>query len=312
MDTEKLRLTTADMDSPSYFVATAAVDLGFFKQEGLDVEYAYMTGPEGEKALLEGTVHFLGGPACNLPMTFPEWKNVKIVCALAQYAYWFLCVRKDLNAKKGDVSAVKGLRIATSLRGPGRVLEYLLRQSGVDLKRDNVRLVDTPTALGEKGWLGSSGIRAIQQGIADAYWGNGMRAELGVTCGIATVLLDIRRGDGPPRARHYNFPGLSTTERLIREQPEVAAAAVRAIIRTQKALKADPSLATEVGRRMFPPEEADLIARLIERDAPFYDPNISQEAVDGVNQLSLALGLTKQPATYDQIVAPQFRDLWKT
>ena len=32
------RMMVADYDSPSYFVATAAVKLGFFKQEGVDVE----------------------------------------------------------------------------------------------------------------------------------------------------------------------------------------------------------------------------------------------------------------------------------
>ena len=32
------RLMVADFDSPSYFVAIAAVELGFFKQEGIDIE----------------------------------------------------------------------------------------------------------------------------------------------------------------------------------------------------------------------------------------------------------------------------------
>ena len=32
------RLMVADFDSPSYFVAVAAVELGFFKHEGIDIE----------------------------------------------------------------------------------------------------------------------------------------------------------------------------------------------------------------------------------------------------------------------------------
>ena len=32
----------ADVDSPSYFVATAAVKLGFFKQQGIDVEFVQL------------------------------------------------------------------------------------------------------------------------------------------------------------------------------------------------------------------------------------------------------------------------------
>jgi hypothetical protein len=31
------RLLVADLDSPSYFVATAAAELGFFRREGIDI-----------------------------------------------------------------------------------------------------------------------------------------------------------------------------------------------------------------------------------------------------------------------------------
>jgi ABC-type nitrate/sulfonate/bicarbonate transport system substrate-binding protein len=34
-----MRLAVSDVVSPSYFVATAAVELGFFQAEGLDVEF---------------------------------------------------------------------------------------------------------------------------------------------------------------------------------------------------------------------------------------------------------------------------------
>jgi len=44
-----VRVTVADVVSPSYFVATAAVELGFFKQEGLDAEFVFPPAdrPEG-------------------------------------------------------------------------------------------------------------------------------------------------------------------------------------------------------------------------------------------------------------------------
>jgi len=32
------KISVADLDSPSYFVAVAAADLGFFRNEGVDVE----------------------------------------------------------------------------------------------------------------------------------------------------------------------------------------------------------------------------------------------------------------------------------
>ena len=42
---------------------------------------------------------------------------------------------------------------------------------------------------------------------------------------LAEGVDHVRRGDGPAGARWYNFAALTTTERLIDEQPQIAAAA---------------------------------------------------------------------------------------
>jgi NitT/TauT family transport system substrate-binding protein len=304
------RLVVADLDSPSYFVATAAVELGFFRQEGIDAEveraYGALNGPE---RLRNGEVHFLGGPAYMATRAFPGWKGARLLCALAQYSYWFLAVRADLEVRRGDLGALKGLRISASTAFPEVGLRHLLKQAGIDLERDKVSIAPLPYTKDEH-LKYRVGVEALTQNIADAFWGNGMRLAIGEKLGVAKVHLDLRRGDGPPGARFYNFAALTTTERLIEEQPEIAAGAVRAIVKAQKALKADPSLATPIGERLFAPEAASLIAGLIARDAPFYDASISAEAVDGINKFALANGLLAEPLPYDRLVASRFRDLW--
>ncbi len=305
------RLVVADLDSPSYFVATAAVELGFFREEGIDAEvervYGALNGPE---RLRNGEVHFLGGPAYMATRAFPGWKGVKLLCALAQYSYWFLAVRADLDVQRGDLAALKGMRISASTAFPEVGLRHLLKESGIDLERDNVSIVPMPSTKDEH-FKYRVGVDALNQNIAEAYWGNGMRLAIGEKLGVAKVHLDLRRGDGPPGARFYNFPALTTTERLIDEHPEVAAGAVRAVVKAQKALKADPSRATAIGERLFAPEAASLIAGLIARDASFYDATISAEAVDGINKFALANGLLSEPLAYDGLVATQFRNLRK-
>src|SRR5580698_863589 len=130
------KLAVADVDSPSYFVATAAVELGFFKAEGIDVEFQFEFGAKnGPERLRDGTLEFFGGPAYAATRAFPGWKGVKLVCALAQYSYWFMAVRADLDVKRGDVNAVKGLRISSSAAFPEMGLRHLLAQSGIDLER---------------------------------------------------------------------------------------------------------------------------------------------------------------------------------
>ena len=306
------RLVVADLDSPSYFVATAAVELGFFREEGIDAEveraYGALNGPE---RLRNGEVHFLGGPAYMATRAFPGWKGVKLLCALAQYSYWFLAVRADLDVKRGDVNALKGLRISSSTAFPEVGLRHLLKQAGIDLERDRVSIVPLPNTKDEH-LKYRVGVEALRQNIADAYWGNGMRLAIGETLGVAKPHLDLRRGDGPPDARFYNFAALTTTDRLIEEHPDVAAGAVRAVVKAQKALRADPSRATPIAERLFASEAASLIAGLIARDAPFYDAAISTEAVDGINKFAMANGLLAKSLRYDELVASQLRNLWSS
>src|SRR5262249_42925684 len=133
---------------------------------------------------------------------------------------------------------------------------------------------------------------------------------IGEQLGVAKLHLDLRRGDGPPGARWYSFAALTTTDRLIDEHPQIAAGAVRAIVKTQLALKADPALSTGIAERLFPPEETPLIAGLIARDAPFYDAVISPEAIAGLNTFAKASGLTTDAVPCDRLVASQFRHLW--
>jgi hypothetical protein len=81
-------------------------------------------------------------------------------------------------------------------------------------------------------------------------------------------------------------------------------------MKAHKALKQDPSLATEVGRKRFPPSEAELIAELVRRDLPFYDPTIPREKVASMNRFAQDIGLLAGPVPYEHVVATQFSHLW--
>ena len=61
----------------------------------------------------------------------------------------------------------------------------------------------------------------------------------------------------------------------------------------------------------FPADAVALIARVVERDAPFYDPAISEEAVISLNRFAQSIGHLSGPVAYEQVVALRFRDLWK-
>jgi NitT/TauT family transport system substrate-binding protein len=306
-----MKIAIPDLVSNSYLPAIAAAELGFLKQEGIDAthELIYPVNKCYE-ALRDGKVDFVGGSAHSVPSAFPEWRGAKMLGALAQGTYWFLVMRADLNAKRGDLSVVKGKRIgAAPMVDLG--LKQLLKESGIDLERDQVTIAPVPGSAAAGVSFGVNAAKALEEGKLDGFWANGMGAEVAVRRKIGTMVIDVRRGDGPKTAFDYTFPVLVTTTALIERAPEQAAAAVRALVKTQKAMKENVKLAADVGKKLFPAFEASLIADVVERDLPFYDATISQKAGEGTARFAHTAGLTKQTASYQDIVATQFSNLWK-
>jgi len=307
-----MRIAVPDLISNSYFPAIAAVELGFFKEEGVDAELELLFPvPKTMEALRDGDLDFVAGSAHATLMAFPNWKGARLLMALAQRMYWFLVLRADLKAKRGDLSVVKGLRIGAA-PGVDLGLKQLLVDAGIDPGRDHVQIGPVPGATSAGVSFGLTAAKALEEGKLDGFWANGMGAEIAVRRGIGTVVLDVRRGGGPPAAWYYTFPALVTTERKIAQEPDSVAAAIRAVRKAQKALQANPSRATEAARRRFPPTETELIAELIERDLPYYDPTISEEVVSKMNRFAQDVGLLTSPVPYDQVVATSFRHLWTT
>lgn len=306
-----MRIAVPDLISNSYFPLIAAVELGFFKVEGLAAEKVelFFPVPKLMEALRDGVFDLVAGGAHATLMAFPGWKGARLLAALAQRMYWLLVLRADLKARRGDLNAVKGLRIGAA-PGVDLGLRRLLLEAGIDPERDRVQIGPVPGAAGSGVSFGISAARALEEGKLDGFWANAMGAEIAVRRGIGTVVLDVRRGDGPPGALHYTFSALITTESKIEKEPEVVAGAIRALLGAQKALRDDPARATEVGRKVFPPAEAEIIRALIERDLPYYDPVISEEAVIRLNRFAQDVGLLSTPVPYGQVVATRFSHLW--
>ena len=270
-----MKLAVPDLISNSYFPAVAAVELGFFKREGLDVALELVVPVENALAAMrEGSLEFVGCSAHLLVAGFPEWHGVKLLCAQSQGMYWFLVMRSDLSIRRGDLAALKGRNIGAA-HWVAMGLRQLLAETGLDAERDGINIAPIPGAHGAGINFGVTAAKALEDGKVDGFWANGMGAEIAVRRGIGTVVLDVRRGDGPTPCFGYTMPVIAATDELIARTPDTATAAVRAIVATQAALRNDVSLAFEVGRKLFPQAEANLIVDLIQRDLPYYDARIS-------------------------------------
>jgi NitT/TauT family transport system substrate-binding protein len=309
-----MKLAVPDLISPSYFPAAAAVELGFFRNEGLDVTLELVFPVDNcYHQLRDGKIDFVGGSAHSALAAFPEWQGVKLLAAQGQGMYWFLVVHRDLGAKRGDLSALKGKTIGAA-PWVDMGLRRLLIAAGLDPTENGIKIAPVPGAVIEPRKTVNFGLfaaKALAERKIDGFWANGMGAEVAVRGGYGTLVLDIRRGDGPKECFNYTMASIATTDKLISRDPAVAAAAVRALVNTHRALREDSSRATAIGRKLFPPAEAELIAELVRRDLPYYDATITPEFVAGMNRFARAEGVLTGDVPYGQVVATRFTDLWR-
>jgi NitT/TauT family transport system substrate-binding protein len=302
-----MRIAVSDFVSSTHIALIAAKELGLFADEGQEVDIVHIPLMQGLESLRDGTVDFCSGAAHAPVMIFPDWRGVKLVAALMQGTHWMLVMRSGL-AKRGEIAAVKARRIAVD-RGPDRVFKYLLREAGIDIERDGVEIV-LPPANNPGISFGVAAAKALAEGKVDGIWSNVLGCELAIHQGGGSLVVDTRRGDGPPGAGNYSFAALATTESNIETKPERIEAVIRAVVRAQAVLRQDPLRATEVARKLFPRVEAELMGQILARDGEFYRPSISMEAIKEMNRFATAVGLLSSPVPYEQVVATQFRGLW--
>lgn len=137
-----MRIAVPDFVSSTHIALITAKELGMFREEGQEVEIVQFPLMQALKFLRDGDVDFCSGTAHAPVMIFPDWRGAKLVVALMRGTHWKLVMRSGL-AKHSEIDAVKGPRIAAD-RGPDLILKYLLRQSGVDVQRDRVKIAALP------------------------------------------------------------------------------------------------------------------------------------------------------------------------
>lgn len=314
-----MKIAVPDLISNSYFPVVAAVELGCFKEQGIDAEIELVFPVDKAYAHLKaGKVDFVGGSAHSAVAAFPNWDGVKLLCAQAQGMYWFLVMHADHNVKRGEIDAVKGRKIGAA-PWVELGLRRLLREASIDVQHDRVDIVPVPSPVPSPVPVphgvvsvnfGLNAAKALEARQIDGFWANGMGAEVAVSRGVGTVVLDIRRGDGPGSCFNYTMASLATSDRLIDSHPAAAEGAIRAVVKVQAALRRDVTLAAKVANKVFPKSEASLIEKLIVRDLPYYDASISKGFVADMSRFSLDMGITTRELGYGDVVAERFSHLW--
>src|SRR5262249_57634884 len=126
-------------------------------------------------------------------------------------------------------------------RGGGRVgggpwvemgLRGLLAAAGLEPRRNDIRIGPVPGATGSSINFGLTAAQALQRGEIDGFWANGMATEIAVTSGFGTIVLDVRRGDGPLGCFDYTMPVLAMRDPQDDRSRDIATRACRALVAT--------------------------------------------------------------------------------
>jgi NitT/TauT family transport system substrate-binding protein len=304
-----IRLGIPDLVSPSYLPAVAAIDLGFFKNEGLDVELNVIYPVDNAyRALRNGDLDLVCGSAHAVLAAFPNWEGARILAALSQGMYWHLVTHSDFGGTRQSFSTVKGKRIgAASMVELG--LRGLFRIHGIELDRDQVKIVGVPPGPDGSLSFGLNAAKALESRAIDGFWANGMGARVAVLGGFGTVITDVRR-DGPQQARDLTFPAMVTSQSVIDRHANIAEAAVRALTKCQHELRQNPESSAWVGRARFPAFEAELIADLMALDVPYLEATVSEHSFDSMQRFASEFFHTEYFAAYETVVPRSLRELW--
>lgn len=306
----KIKIALPDLISNSYFPAVAAVELGCFKVHGIDAEIELIFPVDRcYHELKSGSVNFVAGSAHSAVAAFPNFDGVRLVCAQAQGMYWFLVMRPDLVKMRGALQELRDVKIGAA-PWVDMGLHGLFESAGIDLGSRNIDIAPVPGAKPAPGQVVNFGVtaaKALGEGKIDGFWANGMGAEVAVTEGSGCILIDVRRGDGPSEAFNFTCASIAATEQTCVRDAGMVDACRHAITDVHRLLQQDVSRATAVAEKYFPAREASLIARLIERDLPYYDVGLSRAFVAGMSEFLARRGLiTKRLSFADVVASPQW------
>ncbi|MGE0162276.1 MAG: ABC transporter substrate-binding protein [Dongiaceae bacterium] len=243
---DKIRITSSN-DSLLYNPIYAAEAMGYFKQNGLDVERLHSTsGPNAIAALLAGDIEMVMGVPSSPMLARKAGGDIKMIAGVAsQYGVNVAITQKwaDAHNVKADstyqqrLAALKGITIGVTGPGGGndQLVSYLAEQAGLDRSRDmNV------VALGD----GSALLAAFSQGTVDAISISTPHSNVAPVTFGGLLLFNTGIGDVEP-LRGFFGAAVSARGEWLEKNPDVARRFVKSLQMGLDAMH-DPARTEEV------------------------------------------------------------------
>lgn len=238
---EKLTLATANA-SVSFMLSRAAVDKGFFKAEGLEVDIRLVPGGnDAIQALVGGSVDF--GESSHAQFIAATARKLPIV-AIGLHSHGFLgkLVAAPKNASLTNLADWRGKRLGIQVgTGVHTVFLMALEKQGLkeaDFTISNVRVNDMPAAM--------------QANTFDAVLAWEPQASRIAIGGFGKEVISSKRFE---ELADITYPFLVlTTEKTLKERPQTVQKYLNAFARGQRFVQTERTEAIQILRKALPPQ----------------------------------------------------------
>ena len=241
---KQLKLGVGGKSSLYYLTLTLCEQLGYFKEQGLDVEINdFAGGAKALQALVGGSADVVTGAYEHTIRMQSKNQDVRAVIELGRYPAINIMVRKDRPYK--TPADLKGMKIGVSAPGSSTqmIAQYVMVQAG--LKPDDASFIGVG--------LGSAPVAAIKKGEIDALSNTEPANSKLVKDGDVIVIADTTTTAGVTKllGGPMSAAVLYTKGDFIEKNPATVQALVNALYKTLKWL--DKATPEQVAAKM--PEE---------------------------------------------------------
>ena len=222
----KVRIGVGGKAALYYLPLSITERLGYFKDEGLDVEISdFQGGSRSMQALVGGSVDVASGAYEHTISIQPKGQTIQAFVAQGRYPGFALGIGKARAAAYKSPKDLKGMKIGVTAPGSGTqtFVEYLLNKDG--LKGSDVSFVGVGAAAG--------GAAAVRSGKIDAISNiDPLMTELEST-GDIVVVVDTRTTAGTLAVFGSPMPAatLYTSKEFIAKNPRTVQALTNAMVR---------------------------------------------------------------------------------
>lgn len=273
----------------AYLPLYVAIDKGFFKEQGLDVDVTTATGGAHVTSLVSGDVWGnIGGPESNQMANKGSKDPIVSVVNVVNRANVYLMANKKFklqdDSDAGLKSFLKGKTIAAGRYGgsPNLLTRWLLMKVGLDPKKDVT--LDEPADA-------SAVVSLVSQGKADMANGAEPQINEGIKKGAWGEPFY-----GFPSLGDYAYSVISVKQSTIKNDPKTIQKFVKAIIKGLKVVNDDKDEAFKILKKEFPTASNDSLK--VAMDRAYKDSLWSKDGVISKEAVAKPMEVVKKTWIY--------------